>query len=601
MIRDSGIGKTGWDCPANRSTLATPLAFPSADGPGRPEDTAGRSEPGSASVAAQPWSLTPVLIAALCAVALFSIVLHDGLGLRTIAQAILVEQEERAERALQTIEVRLRLDADNTREVAALLARDPTFLDALHNTRTREAVLEQTLRQTAVDGVELVSDTGPVAHAADDHGAGPASPLPGGQGSIQRNQAGELIVRFVERVGSEPSGHLWLAVERRFSAQTIRDLSSGLGLEIQVVDADGVLFSTSDSTTGCFAPDRIAQWLARRPSPWFGRPDQGDAGCVAHTASIAGHRLVMLAQLPDEADQPVLVAARRQLGWIALLTLAVAALSGLVLARRLSGPIRALSARAEALAVRYTGHAVARGRNEMQALTTAFDAMTRALLSQFKRLEDLHLDEMQNSLELQRRYALMRLLRDLSTAAHECEDLEQIYERALDELGAYLDWPLGRVLFIDDAQQPGQSVQRSVWFAAQRERFAGFISATEALPPDGSAQGLIGRANTTGMAHWVTDLARLEAWRRRDLAVQGGLKSAFVIPIATSGPARAFIEFFSDHRVEASAEMIELIEAIHTELWQAGERRREGQRRGGAASAPRAVAARLDPIGATSR
>jgi len=55
-----------------------------------------------------------------------------------------------------------------------------------------------------------------------------------------------------------------------------------------------------------------------------------------------------------------------------------------------------------------------------------------------------------------------------------------------------------------------------------------------------------------------------------------GLKSGFVIPVAADGTVRAVIEFFSDHRVEASAEMIELIEAIQTELWRAGER--NGQR-----------------------
>jgi len=555
-----------------------------------------------ASGAARPWSLTPVLIGALCAMALFSIALHDGLGLRTIAQAILVEQQERAERALQTIEVRLRLDADNTREVAALLARDAAFLDALHNSRVREAVLEQTLRQSSVDGVELVADV-PVAPALDSKAAGTASALAGPHGSMLRNRDGELIVRFVERVASEPSGHLWLAVERRVSGQMIRDLSSGLGLDIQIADSGGVLFSTSASAAGCFAPDQIAQWLARRPSLWFAQPDQVDAGCVAHTTSIAGHRVAMLAQLPDETEQPVLVAARRQLGWIAVLTLAVAALAGLMLARRLTGPIRKLAARAEELAVRYTGHAVHRGRNEMQALTAAFDAMTRALLLQFKRLEDMHLDEMQNSLELQRRYALMRLLRDLSTAAHECESLEQIYERALDELGAYLDWPLGRVLFIENAQEPGQSPQRSVWFATKRERFAHFISVSESLPPDASPHGLIGRSSITGMPHWVTELSRLDAWRRRDLAVQSGLKSGFVIPIAAAGANRTFIEFFSEHRVEASAEMIELIEAIHTELWQAGERRRDAQRRGAgdAGSSPTMVATPLDSIGALGR
>ncbi len=392
--------------------------------------------------------------------------------------------------------MRSRLDADNTQEVAALLARDATFLDALHSARAREAVLGQTLRQTSVDGIELVADASSVPRALNGGAATAQSQAPGPEASIQRNRDGELVIRFVERVGPEHSGGGWLVVERRVSGQMIRDLASGLGLDIQLADASGVLLSTSASAIACLAQDQMAQWLARRPSPWFGHPAQGDGACFAHTTSIAGHRIAMLAQLPDEAGQPGLAAARRQLIWIAVLTLVLAALAGLVLARRLAKPLRALSARAEALAVRYTGRAVERGRDEMAGLITAFDAMTGALVSQFKRLEELHLDELQNSLELQRRYALMRLLRDLSTAGHECDGLEQIYERALEELGAYLDWPLGRVLFIEESPDAEKPAQRSVWFAAQRERFARFITASEALPPDGTGHGLIGRASS---------------------------------------------------------------------------------------------------------
>jgi hypothetical protein len=261
--------------------------------------------------------------------------------------------------------------------------------------------------------------------------------------------------------------------------------------------------------------------------------------------------------------------------WAALLTLALAVVAGWLLARRLNRPLQNLSRRAEQLAVRYTGRAVVRGHNESKNLEASFEAMTGALLSQLERLQGLHLDEMQNSLELQRRYALMRLLRDLSTAALECERLDQVLERAVEELGAYLDWPIGRVLFAGETVAAGERARRSVWFVTERERFARFITASEDAATDRSAHGLIGRADATGMPHWVTDLARLDGWPRRDLALQTGLKSGFVIPIAPDGTAPAFIEFFADHRVEASVEMVELIEAIQTELWQAGERRRK--------------------------
>jgi len=267
-------------------------------------------------------------------------------------------------------------------------------------------------------------------------------------------------------------------------------------------------------------------------------------------------------------------------GWVAALTLAIATPTGLLLARRLNRPLRALARRAEQLSVRYTGCAVARGRNDVQNLVASFDAMTGALLEQLERVKGLHLEEMQNSLELQRRYALMRVLRNVSTAALECEHLEQVLERAVEELGGYLDWPIGRVLIVGEPAEGHDPIERSAWFVAQAERFDAFMAASEALGAEYDAQSPIGLAGATGMPHWVTDLDRLQQWQRHDVAVQSGLRSGFVIPIAGDGSTHAFLEFFSDHRVEASAEMIELIEAIHSELWQAGQWRRARLRRG---------------------
>lgn len=267
-------------------------------------------------------------------------------------------------------------------------------------------------------------------------------------------------------------------------------------------------------------------------------------------------------------------------GWVAALTLAIAAPTGLLLARRLNRPIRALAKRAEQLSVRYTGCGVVRGRNDVQNLIASFDAMTGALLAQLERVRGLHLEEMQNSLELQRRYALMRVLRNVSTAALECDQLEQVLERAVEELGGYLDWPIGRVLIIGEPAEGRDPPERNVWFVADPERFAAFIQASESVGAEYCAQSPIGLAGATGMPHWVTDLDRLPQWQRHDVAVQCSLRSGFVIPIAGDGSTHAFLEFFADHRVEASAEMIELIEAIHTELWQAGQWRRARLRKG---------------------
>jgi hypothetical protein len=69
--------------------------------------------------------------------------------------------------------------------------------------------------------------------------------------------------------------------------------------------------------------------------------------------------------------------------------------------------------------------------------------MTTALLSHSDRLARAHKSELQNSLELQHQYAQMRLLRSLAAAANEGGTVESTLEQALQEIGGYLDWPLG--------------------------------------------------------------------------------------------------------------------------------------------------------------
>jgi len=288
--------------------------------------------------------------------------------------------------------------------------------------------------------------------------------------------------------------------------------------------------------------------------------------------------------------------------WAAVLTLAAVAPAGLMLARRLSRPLQALSRRAEQLSVRYTGQAVRSGRNDMRNLMASFEAMTQALLLQLERLKALHLEEMQSGLELQRRYALMRVLRNVASAALECERFDQVLERAVEELGGYLDWPIGRVLIVGEPTDGLDPAQRSSWFVAQADRFAPFVAASESEGAEFSEHGPIGLAGSTGMPHWVTDLAMLRQWQRGEAARQCGLKSGFVIPIAGDGSSHAFLEFFSNHRVEASAEMIELIEAIHVELWQAGQWRRRRASVAAAARAPAVPAApSLHMMGAAQR
>ncbi|MEW5881609.1 MAG: HAMP domain-containing protein, partial [Pseudomonadota bacterium] len=266
------------------------------------------------------------------------------------------------------------------------------------------------------------------------------------------------------------------------------------------------------------------------------------------------------------ADEALRAAAHTRFAVVAAITLAGAVAIGAFLTRHVIRPIRRLTERAEELSLRYAGRAPARGGAELDRLVHAFEAMTDALLAHSERLKRAHMNELQNGLELQRQYALMRLLRGLAAAANESEAVEQTLERALHEIGEYLDWPIGRVALLPAEGSADDQPPRSLWFVRDAARFEAFVAATESATVHRSINGLIGRAHISGIPHWVSDLSRVAEWDRRDVALAAGLRTGVVIPVTAHGHVTAFIEFYTDHRVEATAEMLELVEAIGAEL-----------------------------------
>jgi len=261
-----------------------------------------------------------------------------------------------------------------------------------------------------------------------------------------------------------------------------------------------------------------------------------------------------------------------------VLLLAAAALAlaiGWAMRRALAAPVRRLTRSAEELALRHGGQPVASAGSELDVLARACSALTEVLLAQAERRQRAHLEELQNALELQRQYALMRLLRGLAASASESDSVEQALERAVDEIGQYLDWPIGRAAVLDDGDDPARRrLRRSIWFVRDRARHEAFIAASESRVPGSRPTGLAGRACASGLPQWVSDLDLLADFGRRQEAAACGLKSAVVIPVVARGHVMALVEFFADHRVQASAEMIELVEAIAVELSRVAERHR---------------------------
>jgi len=227
-------------------------------------------------------------------------------------------------------------------------------------------------------------------------------------------------------------------------------------------------------------------------------------------------------------------------------------------------PLRRIAQQARELAAQAGASAPAERASGYAVAARSLDALVAALRARTERAEERWAGERELGSDLQRRYALTQLLRNLAFLAREESSPRVALERSLQEIGNYLDWPIGRLAWAEGTQQGATGAgPRDLWFVRDHEGMRRFIEETERLAP--GQDSLVARATSSCLPHWVSDLSRLGDWNRRAAAIECGLRSGLVIPLPGEATA-GHIEFFSRHRIEAGLETLELVEAIRAEL-----------------------------------
>lgn len=196
-----------------------------------------------------------------------------------------------------------------------------------------------------------------------------------------------------------------------------------------------------------------------------------------------------------------------------------------------------------------------------QRCATALDAMNQAWEAQCSRTAAELDSERLATADLQRQYALMHLLRDLAALPQDLDGAPAAMERALHLISEYLDWPIGRLVRFQQGEDP-----RSLWVAQDAPALRAFVAASEQAADEGAGQGLAGRALTSRLPHWVSDLARLTDWSRAAAAQAAALRTGVAVPVEGADGACWIFEFFSHHRIEPTVETLELVDAIRAQL-----------------------------------
>ncbi len=496
----------------------------------------------------------------------------------------LAEQQARGTRAARLVESMILADYEAVEVSARALAERSDLVAALgQKSDATRGVREWAQKEGRSAGVGLIevhdasgklierTGEGGIQRLDDGERPGVAAALIGQESISVIARLQGLSIRAVApvAVGNRIIGAV--AVERLIGEHYLDGLANRLGVEVALLAVDRMLVASM--------PPEDPFWVQKaRPSVRTGTAAHialaGDEDLSLRPLAIGDDPMSVAVMIPNTRAYEALSDSSRSFGAVVLFTILATIVAGIYLTRHLIRPVKALTERAENLSLRYAGRAIQHKGDELDSLVGSFDAMTSALLSHSDRLSRAHIAELQGGLELQRQYALMRLLRGLAAAANESDSVERTLERALNEIGDYLEWPLGRVALLPDHSEDRSLPPRSLWYAREPERFRQFIDASNGIPIVPSPSHLIGRAYLSGVPNWVSDLSRMTEWNRLDVALDAGLQTGVVIPVMAHGHVAAFIEFFSDHRVEATNAWLELVEAIGAELSRVAERQR---------------------------
>ena len=496
----------------------------------------------------------------------------------------LAEQRAKADRAAALIEASISGDFRGAEQAARSLAERPDLVAALLRPDAEEAVRSWAQRSRRAGGdavVEIFAASGqllervgnPEQHrlGENDKALAVEHALAGrGTRKVREREYG-LTLRAVVPVEAGRRIVGALVAERTVDVEYLGALATRVGADVGLLSNGRPLAGTASADDPRWL-EKIADALASGRTGMVAL--DGTLDVVLRRIDLPGEDLSIAVLMPNAQAYAALSDSTRAFAAVVSLTLIATVIAGLYLSRYLVQPVKALTERAEELSLRFAGRRADRRGDELDSLVGSFEAMTAALLSHSDRLARAHRSELQNSLELQRQYAQMRLLRGLAAAANEGGTVEGTLERALREIGGYLDWPLGRVALIPENPNGSELPPRSIWYARDGSRFGLFIDVSNRMPIVPSPNQLIGRAFLSGTPHWVSDLSRMSDWNRLVEALDAGLQTGIVIPVIARGHVTAFIEFFCDHRVEATNELLELLEAICGELSRVAERQR---------------------------
>jgi PAS domain S-box-containing protein len=170
---------------------------------------------------------------------------------------------------------------------------------------------------------------------------------------------------------------------------------------------------------------------------------------------------------------------------------------------------------------------------------------------------------------VRRENSFVRLLQTVTIAANEATSFAQVAQACLDQICAYMRWPVGHVYLADEHGL----ASTTIWHFDEPEGFESFRRADEGTRFN-LGEGLPGRVLAGRQPEWIPDVTRDAHFARAGAASEAGIEAAFAFPVLVGADVAAVLEFFSTQMAEPDETLLEVMGGIGTQLGRVIERER---------------------------
>jgi two-component system sensor histidine kinase/response regulator len=162
------------------------------------------------------------------------------------------------------------------------------------------------------------------------------------------------------------------------------------------------------------------------------------------------------------------------------------------------------------------------------------------------------------------------LLQWVARAAAEAATVEGALAAALDEVCRRMEWPVGHVLTVGADERLGSA---RIWHMEDEPRYAELRRASESMRFEAGV-GLPGRVLESGRPLWIMDVTEDVNFPRARQVHDLGVRAALAFPVLLGRKVVAVLEFFSPETAEPDPPLLEVMDAIGTQLARVMERAR---------------------------